>query len=325
MNLPAAELPQPCDLPSLCKAVGDSLRLDILRVLGKDSLGVLELSEAFAIKQSLMSHHLKILSQVGLIQSRREGNSIFYRRAWLTPTDNWLSFKQGLYACLESVPMPEDFKQRLSGIYAERAKASAAFFKDNADKFREQQDLIANINVYAASVEGLISSAPGFTCALEVGPGEGEFLAVLQQHFEQVIALDNSPEMLAKAQALTVEMGLQRINFLLGSTELLIAAKQKVDCIVVNMVLHHLASPAQMFQELSQLLVPGGLLIISELCRHDQSWTQQACGDLWQGFEADDLTGWANSAGLTPGQSSYLALRNGFQIQVHQFFKPMGM
>ena len=29
---------------------------------------------------------------------------------------------------------------------------------------------------------------------------------------------------------------------------------------------------------------------ISELCRHEQSWTLEACGDLWQGFEADDLT-----------------------------------
>ena len=56
---------------------GDGLRLEILRVLARDSLGVLELSEVFAVKQSLMSHHLKILSQAGLIQSRREGNSIF--------------------------------------------------------------------------------------------------------------------------------------------------------------------------------------------------------------------------------------------------------
>ncbi|MFO1368620.1 MAG: metalloregulator ArsR/SmtB family transcription factor [Marinagarivorans sp.] len=324
MTLAAAQLP-PCDLPSLCKAVGDGLRLEILRVLARDSLGVLELSEVFAVKQSLMSHHLKILSQAGLIQSRREGNSIFYRRACLTPSDHWLSFKQGLYTSLETLPVPAEFKERLSGIHAERAKACAAFFKDNADKFRQQQDLIANVNVYAATVEGLLSSAPQFTCALEVGPGEGEFLAVLQQHFKNVIALDNSPAMLAKAQALAAAQSLTQIRFVLGSTEILVREQLQLDCIVVNMVLHHLASPAQMLQEISQLLVPGGLLIISELCRHEQSWTLEACGDLWQGFEADDLTEWAKAAQLTQGQSSYLALRNGFQIQIHQFFKPTGV
>lgn len=324
MTQAATHLP-PCDLPSLCKAVGDGLRLEILRVLARDSLGVLELSEVFAIKQSLMSHHLKILSQAGLIQSRREGNSIFYRRACLTPVDHWLSFKQGLYACLETLPVAEEYKERLSGIHAERAKACAAFFKDNADKFRQQQDLIANVNVYAATVAGLLSSAPAFDCVLEVGPGEGEFLPVLQQHFQSVIALDNSPEMLAKAQALAANNGLKQVRFVLGSTDLLIKNQEQVDCVVVNMVLHHLASPAQMLQDLSQLLRPGGLLIISELCSHEQSWTKDACGDLWQGFEADDLTGWAQAYGLTPGQSSYLALRNGFQIQVHQFFKPTGV
>ncbi|HMW73434.1 MAG TPA: class I SAM-dependent methyltransferase, partial [Cellvibrionaceae bacterium] len=250
---------------------------------------------------------------------------IFYRRAYLTPTDHWLSFKQGLYACLETLPVPAEYKERLSGIHAERPKACAAFFKDNADKFRQQQDLIASVNVYAATVAGLLSSAPGFDCALEVGPGEGEFLPVLQQQFKKVIALDNSPEMLAKAQALAASQGLKQLRFILGSTDLLLKNREQVDCAVVNMVLHHLASPAQMLQELSQLLRPGGLLIISELCRHEQSWTKDACGDLWQGFEADDLTGWAIASGLTQGQSSYLALRNGFQIQVHQFFKPTGV
>jgi ubiquinone/menaquinone biosynthesis C-methylase UbiE/DNA-binding transcriptional ArsR family regulator len=322
MTLPAPSLLPACDLPSLCKAVGDSLRLEILRVLAKDSLGVLELCDVFAVKQSLMSHHLKILSQVGLIQPRREGNSIFYRRAWLTPSDHWLSFKQGLFACLESVPVGDELNQRLNGIYAERAQAGAEFFKDNADKFRQQQDLIANIQVYAATVTALLASAPGRSCVVEVGPGEGEFLHVLQQHFKQVLALDNSPQMLAKAQALTRNQGLANIQFIEGSTEILLANKTQADCAVVNMVLHHLASPAHMFLDLSEILMPGGLLIISELCRHEQSWTRQACGDLWQGFEADDLTGWALSAGLLQGQSSYLALRNGFQIQVHQFFKP---
>ena len=71
-----------CDeLSALCKAGGDPLRLNVLRALANDSFGVLELTHIFATGQSGMSHHLKVLSQAGLVATRREGNAIFYRRA----------------------------------------------------------------------------------------------------------------------------------------------------------------------------------------------------------------------------------------------------
>ena len=39
------------DLSALCKAGGDPLRLNVLRVLANDSFGVLELAQIFAIGQ----------------------------------------------------------------------------------------------------------------------------------------------------------------------------------------------------------------------------------------------------------------------------------
>lgn len=68
-------------LAALGKAYGDVLRLEILRVLSTDSFGVLELSSLFDMRQPAMSHHLKVLSQAGLVSTRKEGNTIFYRRA----------------------------------------------------------------------------------------------------------------------------------------------------------------------------------------------------------------------------------------------------
>ncbi|KFJ92302.1 hypothetical protein JF55_09160, partial [Pseudomonas sp. 1-7] len=61
----------PCDeLAALCKAGGDPLRLNVLRTLSNDSFGVLELAQIFAIGQSGMSHHLKVLAQAGLVATR---------------------------------------------------------------------------------------------------------------------------------------------------------------------------------------------------------------------------------------------------------------
>ena len=88
-------------LPNLLKAAGDGFRLEILRVLAQDSFGVLELCRIFNAKQSGMSHHLKVLTSAGLLSTRREGNSIFYRRSYLVPDSPLASLQQALFAILE--------------------------------------------------------------------------------------------------------------------------------------------------------------------------------------------------------------------------------
>lgn len=306
------------------KAAGDPLRLEVLRTLATDSFGVLELCHIFATKQSGMSHHLKVLANAGLVASRREGNSIFYRRAALPPGEALAELQQQLFATLDRMPLSADLAQRLQSVQLERARTSQAFFAENAGKFREQQDLIASYPVYAEQVSELLQKTPltQRRRALEIGPGEGEFLAELAPRFDQVLALDNAPEMLHKAATFVAERGLDNVQLIAGDTS--VAREQALwcDCAVVNMVLHHTPSPAAIFQDLGAVLAPGGALLVTDLCRHDQGWARDACGDLWQGFEPADFSGWAQAAGLREGLSSYFALRNGFQVQIRQFFKP---
>ncbi len=321
----AVELETPLSpLANLLKAAGDPLRLDILRVLRQDSYGVLELCRIFSIKQSGMSHHLKVLANAGLLSSRREANSIFYRRAYLPPDHPFAALQQQLFTSLDSLPIAEHLRAPIRELQQERSLAAQAFFSGNADKFRAQQDLIASYPVYAEQMTQLLNNTAlrDKNLALEVGPGEGEFLAVLAQQFNQVIALDNAANMLEKAKAFAQGNNLRNIEFIHGDTQSLPAHKVLADCILVNMVLHHTPSPADIFQDLSNALAPGGALLICDLCRHEQDWARDACGDLWQGFDPQDFSRWAQAAGLDEGQSVYFALRNGFQIQLRQFFKP---
>ncbi|MEG1214978.1 MAG: metalloregulator ArsR/SmtB family transcription factor, partial [Leclercia sp.] len=74
IRVPVPDHRQSEHLAALCKASGDPLRLNVLRALASDSFGVLELAQIFAIGQSGMSHHLKVLAQAGLVATRREGN-----------------------------------------------------------------------------------------------------------------------------------------------------------------------------------------------------------------------------------------------------------
>ena len=312
-------------LALLCKAVADPLRLSILRVLDRDSYGVLELTTLFAMKQSGMSHHLKVLTNAGLLGSRREANSIFYRRAYLAPDHPLAALQQQLFATVDTLPVADYLRAPIRELQHERSQAAQQFFSENADKFRAQQDLIASYPVYAEQMTQLLNNTPlrDKNLALEIGPGEGEFLAVLAQQFNQVIALDNAINMLDRARNFASEKNLRNIEFIHGDTQSLTSHKVLADCILVNMVLHHTPSPADIFQDLSNALAPGGALLICDLCRHEQAWARDACGDLWQGFEPHDFSRWAQAAKLEEGQSVYFALRNGFQIQLRQFFKPM--
>jgi ubiquinone/menaquinone biosynthesis C-methylase UbiE/DNA-binding transcriptional ArsR family regulator len=320
--------PQPAvdaqSLPNLLKAAGDGFRLEILRVLAQDSFGVLELCRIFNAKQSGMSHHLKVLTSAGLLSTRREGNSIFYRRSYLVPDSPLASLQQALFTSIDQLPVAESVQTQLRELEEERSLASQQFFAENAHKFREQQDLIASYPVYAEHMTQLLNNTPlrNWTLALEVGPGEGEFLPVLAQKFSQVVALDSSAEMLKKSREHSQKHNLRGMEFIHGDTHLLAEKKVLADCIVVNMVLHHTHSPADIFQDLSKALAPGGALLICDLCRHEQAWAKEACGDLWQGFDPQDFSRWAGAANLNEGQSVYFALRNGFQIQLRQFFKP---
>jgi ArsR family transcriptional regulator len=321
MPVDAPEPPCLEQLAALCKASGDQLRLQVLRVLRHDSLGVQELCSIFDIRQPAMSHHLKVLARAGAVTSRREGNTIFYRRATLGQHPALTELQSSLFLAVDQLTLPPAMENRLSELQEQRQQSSREFFQQNADKFRAQQDLIASYEQYAETVAQLQRNAPlsRRRLALEVGPGDGAFLQELAPAFEQVVALDNSAEMLEKARALAAKQSLSNVKFIHGDTRHPDLQGLEADCIVVNMVLHHTPSPADIFADLAGILAPAGVLLVTDLCNHDQAWARENCGDLWLGFEPGDLQLWAHSAGLSEIASEYLAQRNGFQIQVRLF------
>ena len=309
-------------LAAFCKAAGEPLRLNILRALSNDSFGVLELAHIFATGQSGISHHLKVLTQAGLVTSRREGNAIFYRRSLPQNQSPDELLHHALLTSLDDLPVPADAALRIKQVHAQRAEASQEFFERMAGDFQSRQDLIAGLPQFRDSLLALLDSLTfaAEATAIEVGPGDGGFLAELSSRFQQVRALDNSPQMLELARQTCSKHALHNVELELADAlqDDVVAA----DCVVVNMVLHHFAVPADALCQLARLLKPGGSLLITELCRHDQDWAKQACGDLWLGFDQDELALWANAAGLIPSESLYLGLKNGFQIQLRHFAKP---
>ena len=310
-------------LTDLNKALGDSIRLQILRLLKSESFGVLELCRILGIRQSALSHHLKILSNAQLVSTRREGNSIFYRRVFLSDDDYYREIKESVFDQVDLLPLARSAEKKISQIQLERAQQSLSFFNKNADKFKEQQGLIVAHDDYGSILHDVIDrlGLNDKATVLEVGPGEGLLLTELAAKFKKLVALDNSKEMLEKSKEAIAKGKFNGVQFILGDTT--IARKKDVlsDLIIFDMVLHHISSPTKTFKDSSALLNENGYLLIADLSTHDQDWVRESCGDLWLGFDETDLNHWAQKAGLVTGQSSYLGLRNGFQIQIRVFRK----
>jgi len=308
-------------LTPLCKAAGDPLRMQVLRVLRHNAYGVLELCQIFAIRQSTMSHHLKLLANAGLVATRREATSIFYRRNLAHPDAAIEQFLRALYAAVDQLELDADEQRRLAAVHAERSASSRQFFHDNAERFDANQDLIASWRDYGDSVERFVDEQIGGArrTAVEIGPGLGDFLPYLSRHFERVSAVDNAAPMLAACRQRMAEHGLTNIHYLHGDSAAEPLPTGSADLVSLNMVLHHNPAPAEIIADAAALLGEGGSLLITELCEHDQGWAQSACGDLWLGIAAEALDEWCEAAGLTAGASLFLAQRNGFRVQIRQF------
>lgn len=311
-------------LSTLCHASGESLRLQILRALSRDSFGVLELCQIFDAKQPSLSHHLKVLAKAGLVTTRREGNSIFYRRATQANHPLLINLHRALWQAVDAIDLPEECAARLDAVNQARAERSEQFFRDYAGKFQSHQEQIASVELYTNEVLNSIDAhCQRLRQAVEIGPGEGAFLPSLSTRFKHVVALDNSAAMLELAKSHATNAALGNVQWLNGDTRTLRNTVAGVDCQIINMVLHHVASPQQIFEDCFAVAADGGVLIITDLCEHDQAWAQEACGDLWLGLSSDDILQWADNAGWERSDSSYFAQRNGFTIQLHCFNKPI--
>ncbi len=309
-------------LAALCKAAGDPLRLDVMRVLSKDTFGVLELAAIFSMPQPGMSHHLKVLANAGLLATRRQGNTIFYRRAVRAEGGELSQLQQGLYTAIDALPLAPEYEKKVQKIHAERAASSRSYFEKNAAEFAVNQGRLFELGQYLPNLKELLDVAnlPKKSRVLEVGPGEGELLDELTARFDQVVALDSSKPMLARAQVKRKTTGLEKkITYVHGSLEDYEPGKALLDGVVLNMVLHHMPSPALAFRKLRKIIRQDGYLLVADLGPHHQEWTLDSCGDVWMGFTPEDLKDWAESAGFTENQGLYLGLKNGFQIQLKLF------
>lgn len=60
------------------KLLADSTRLAVVRCLMQGPASVGAINDRIGIEQSLLSHHLKVLRDAGLVRSERDGKQVIY-------------------------------------------------------------------------------------------------------------------------------------------------------------------------------------------------------------------------------------------------------
>ena len=66
------------DLVKIFKALADKTRQDILEMLAEHERNVSDICTEFETTQPTISHHLQILKNCHLVDSRKEGKNIYY-------------------------------------------------------------------------------------------------------------------------------------------------------------------------------------------------------------------------------------------------------
>ena len=85
------------------KALADETRLKIIEMLSCGEMCACDILESFQITQPTLSYHMKVLTDSGLVMSRKEGNWIRYsnnEEMVMDLKDFWVNLTNGDATCV---------------------------------------------------------------------------------------------------------------------------------------------------------------------------------------------------------------------------------
>lgn len=277
------------------KALADETRLQIAGILNIGEFSVQEITRILDMGQSRISRHLKILSDAGVAEYRRDGARVFYRLnadatghegviisetvEWMEEQDEWSKLKNAVEEVLEW-----------------RRSQSRSFFSEIGQDWSALLERFVDQDSFIAA---LTESLKNVTCLADLGCGPGEVIRHLKGHINTFIGVDYSNKMLDHARENLRDLtSTGRVDLRLGALEHLPLRDGEVNGLLVTLVLHHLAEPYSVFEEFRRVLQPDGVITIVDFHKHEKEVFRKEMADLWLGFEKSDLENWLKRAGF---------------------------
>ncbi len=284
------------------RALSDSTRLRIVALLEKDELSVNELQEITRLGQSRISTHLGLLSDCGLVQSRREGKRTFYRLNSHADTVAGDFIQLAIRGAKELAEHASD-QINLKRILTRRREQAQLYFNQIAGRFDR---VYGPGRSWQAFGHLLLRILPPLVVA-DLGAGEGLLSELLARRCQKVIAVDNSEKIVAFGAKKAKKNGLKNLEFRLGDLQNPPIDPESVDLVVLSQALHHAEEPAKALRGAHRILRPGGQLMILDLLQHNFARARDLYGDRWLGFAESDLQRWLEETGFRKIEISVVA------------------
>lgn len=277
----------------LFKALSDETRLRLANILYNYELSVNELVQILNMGQSRVSRHLKIMTEAGLLNFRRDGLWVFYTVANSGPGNDFIK------AVAPFLPnTSQDDLALAAQLLEERSRRARQFFNAIADDWDDlNQEILGDFNLPARVLAAMPENCGA---AVDLGCGTGEVLSGLLSRCRLTIGVDGSARMLelARARIGTAALAKGQASLRIGELSHLPLADQEADFACINLVLHHLAQPKMIFKEIKRILSNDGILFVSDFLRHDNENLRQRYGDHWLGFDSQELEQAMEQAGF---------------------------
>jgi ArsR family transcriptional regulator len=309
------------DAPALLRLLGDEARLRLLRVLQAERLNVSELTGILGIAQSGVSRHLGLLKDAGLALEQREGGFTYFQAAPSDGANGAASLGPFLQAHFDA------FARTAAGRADDaRLEEVRRLRKENFDAHAgpdtKNRQLVPGRS-WAAWSRALGHLLPPLRVA-DLGCGDGYLAIEASRWASQVIAVDRSRTVLARARGLAKRRRVSNVIWKQGEIEKLPLRDACVDVALLSQALHHAADPARVLAEAVRIVVPGGRVLVLDLREHDQAWVRERLGDTWLGFSEDRLVRLMRQAGLADVKVSVGSKRAGdpFTVLVASATRP---
>lgn len=286
---------EPTTIVDALKAAGEPTRFRILALVRQGDLAVGELVQILDQSQPRLSHHLKNLTQAGLVERLPEGSWVFYRAArtgWaariLDALFQELDMTQGAFA--------SDI-EALTTVRRSRSEAASTYFSNIAQDW----DLIRNQHYPTADIESALLDAAGtgpFERVIDLGTGTGRMLSLFAPLAKDAEGLDQSHQMLTVARSNLAKTGATNASVRQGDVAATPFDTASADLVIIHQVLHYMEDPASAISEASRLLRPGGKLLIVDFAPHTLDFLRSEHGHHRLGIRDQDIHAWSTAADL---------------------------
>ncbi|MGV3666581.1 MAG: ArsR/SmtB family transcription factor [Leptospira bouyouniensis] len=293
------------------KAISDETRIRILHILSFGAFSVNEVVEILEMGQSRISRHLKILTEAGLIGSRREGSLVY---SFLPDEESFgLKFPMELTKLLlsykEDLPNREKDQKMVHLILEAREKKSKSFFDGVAESWEKLQEETLHPKLYRSWI---LQELPICENILDLGCGPGGLIPFLLNKAKHVTGVDNSSRMIENASIHFAKN--PSVSLIQTPMEHLPLQANSCDAVVASMVMHHISHPPTVLEEIARVLKPGGVLCVVDLEKHNAEYMRDNFADLWLGFEPELFESWLSNAGFNVKSIGEIQTESSFKI-----------